>query len=131
MPAEILTDNVLAFCSLTFLAFIDEWGIQMRFRCAYVPESNGIVERCHSTVKRIAVMLRCLIVEAMYWYIATPKDNEMPSSMPANGIYQYQQHVEGIDPKLSLPKVRSNVYQVGELVWVKPPNSQCTTRERE
>ena len=86
------------------------------------------MERCNWTVKRIVARLRCSIAEAMYWYNATPKDNEIPFSMPANGIYQYEQRMKGIDPKPSLPEVRSNVYQVGEPVWVKPPDCWCTTR---
>ena len=56
----------------------------------------------------------------MYWYNATPKDNETLSSVPANGIYQFEQRVKGIDPKQSLPDIRSNAYQVGEPVWVEP-----------
>ena len=63
---------------------------------------------------------RCSIAGALYWYNVTPKDNETISSTPANGIYQYEQHVTGIDPKPSPPEVRSNVYQVGKPVWVKP-----------
>ena len=55
----------------------------------------------------------------------------MPSSMPANGIYQYEQCMKGIDTKPSPPKVRSNIYQVGEPVWVKPPDCRCTTRFRK
>ena len=94
----------------------------------YAPEVNSIAERCHRTVKRIAARSRCSIAEAMYWYNATPKDNETPSSAPANGIYQYKQHVKSIQPKPSPPKVRSNAYQVGEPVWVKPPDCRCTTR---
>ena len=59
----------------------------------------------------------------MYWYNVTPKGNA-----PANGIYQYEQHVKGIDPKPSPPEFRSNAYKVGEPVWVKPADCRCTTR---
>ena len=48
--------------------------------------------------------------------------------MPVNGIYQCEQCVKGIDPKPSPPEVRSNVYQVGEPVWVKPLDCRRTTR---
>ena len=126
--AEILTDNAPAFCSQTFLTLTDELDIWMRYWSAYIPEGNDITEQCHCTVKRIAARSHCLIVEAMYWYNATPKDNKTPSSMPANGICQYEQHVKGIDPKPSLPDIRSNTYHVGEPVWVKPLDCWCTTR---
>ena len=100
----------------------------MRYRSAYVPEGNGIAEQCHHTVKRITARLHCSITEAMYWYIATPEDNETPCSMPASGIFQYEQRVKGIDPNPSSPEARSNAYQVGEPVWVKPLDCRCTTR---
>ena len=89
---------------------------------------NSIVKQCYCTVKRIAARLHCSIVEAVYWYNATSKDNQTLSSAPANGIYQYEQRVKGTDLKPFPPEVRSNIYQVGELVWLKPPDCQCTTR---
>ena len=100
----------------------------MRYRSAYVSEGNGIAERCHRTVKRIAVRSRCSIAEAVFWYNATPKDIETPSSAPANCIYQYEQRMKGIDPEPSPPEDRSNVFQNGEPVWFKPPDSRCTAR---
>lgn len=33
---------------------------------------DGIVERCHRTVKPIADRKGCTIMEAVYWYIFTP-----------------------------------------------------------
>ena len=100
----------------------------MWYQSAYVLEGNGIAEQCHRTVKQIAARLHCLIAEAVYWYNATPKDNETLSCVPANGIYKYEQHVKGLDPKLSLPEDKSNVYQIREPVWVKPLDCRCTTR---
>ena len=120
VPAEILTDNAPAFCSQNFLAFTDEWSIRMQYHSTYVPEGNSIVERCHCTVKRIATKSHYSIAEAVYWYNVIPKDHETLSSAPANGIYQYEQRVKGVDPKPSPPEDRSNVYQIGEPVWVKP-----------
>ena len=42
-PAEILTDNGVVFSGKEFGRFAENWGIQLRFRCAYVPTGNGIV----------------------------------------------------------------------------------------
>ena len=81
--AEILTDNDTAFRSSLLKAFLDEWRVQLRFRCAYVPSGNGIVERYHRTVKRIAARKRCTILEAVCWYNVTPKDDV--SSATATG----------------------------------------------
>ena len=64
----------------------------------------------------------------MYWNNVTPKDNKTPSSVPVNGIYQYEQHMKGIDPKQSPPEVRSNIYHIEEPVWDEPSDCECTTR---
>ena len=66
-PVELLTDNATTFSGETFFRFAERWGVRMRFRCAYVPAGNGIVERSHRTIKRIAPRTRCLVMEAVYW----------------------------------------------------------------
>ena len=78
--------------------------------------------------RRIVLRSRCSIVGAMYWYNATPKDNETLSRMPVNGIDEHEQCIKCVDPKPSPPENTGNIYQIGELVWVKPPNCRCTTR---
>ena len=118
----------LLFTVEVFLFFADERVIWMRYRCAYVSEGNGIVEWCHHTIKRIAARMWCLIQEAVCWYNAMAKDDEIPSSVPANGIYQYEQCVKGVDSKLSTFRGKRNPYQVGEIVWAKIPNVWCITR---
>ena len=74
LPTEILTDNDTAFRSSQLKTFLDEWRVRLRFHCAYVPSGNGIIERCHRTVKRIAARKQYTILEAVYWYNVTPKD---------------------------------------------------------
>ena len=66
-PVELLTDNATAFSGEAFSRFAERWGVRMRFRCAYVPAGNGIVERSHRTIKRIAARTRCSVMEAVYW----------------------------------------------------------------
>ena len=51
-PTEILTDNDTAFRSSLLKTFLDELRVRLRFLCAYVPSGNGIIERCHGTVKK-------------------------------------------------------------------------------
>ena len=86
-PVELLTDNATNFSGETFSRFTERWGVRMRFRCAYVPAGNGIVERSHRTIKRIAARTRCSVMEAVYWYNVTPKDDASASTAPANIIY--------------------------------------------
>lgn len=87
--AEMLVDNDMAFRSKSLEDFLSEWGVRMRFHCARVPSGNGIVERCHRSVKQIAVRKQCTIMEAVYWYNVTPKDNVSLLTAPANLIHRY------------------------------------------
>ena len=86
-PHELLTDNDTAFCSREFRAFANDWGVNLRFRCMYVPARNGIAERCQRTVKRIATRMHCPIQEAVYSHNVTPRDSVSPPTVPTNKIY--------------------------------------------
>ena len=99
-PEENLTDNDKAFGSMEFRRFVEEWGIRIRHRCAYVPRGNSIGERCHRKEKRIADRKVCTIVEAVYKYNATPKDAVTAASAPTNAIHRYRVRIKGIDPPL-------------------------------
>ena len=59
VPSEILTDNEPTFKTKEIRSFLDSWGVQIRLRAAYYPEGNGIVERNHLTIKRIAERSKC------------------------------------------------------------------------
>ena len=92
-PEEILADNDPAFRSQQIKQFSQEW--RLRLRCAYVPSVNGIAERSHRSIKKIAARKQCTISEATYWYI-TPKDGAPPATTPANAIYRYRVREKGI-----------------------------------
>ena len=106
-PHKILTDNDTAFHSKEFKAFTHEWGIHLRFRCAYAPTGNGIAERCHCMVKWIAARMHCPIQEAVYWYNITPRDDVSPSTVPANRIYCYEVGVKGANHASSTALTKS------------------------
>ena len=127
-PVELLTDNATTFSRETFYRFAERWGVRMRFRCAYVPAGNGIVERSHRTIKRIAARTQCLVMEAVYWYNVTPKDNVSASTAPANIIYSYTARIRGVDVTLPPEDARPSSYEVGDSVWVKIPHGRCTTQ---
>ena len=103
----------------------------MRFRCAYVPAGNGIVERSHHTIKCIATRARCSVIEAVYWYNVTPKDDASVSTAPANMIYSYTARIKGIDVMLPLEDAGPSSYKVRDSVWVKIPHGRCTTQFRK
>ena len=128
-PTEILTDNDIAFRSSLLKTFLDEWRVRLRFRCAYVPSGNGIIERCHRTVKRIAARKQCTIPEAVYWYNVTPKDDVSSATAPANMVYRCRIRLKGIN---GTPAPTHNqqqaVFKPDDRVWVKTPHGRCTTK---
>lgn len=135
-PCEILCDNDTVFRGHRFAAFAAKWGIALRFRAAYAPAGNGIIERNHRTVKVIAARKRCSIEEAVHIYNITPRDGENEEESPASGVYRYRvrdcvQHADR-----SLEGAAEDVHQpvgglvVGEPVWVRQQGSRCTDRSR-
>ena len=119
-PVELLTDNATTFSGETFSRFAERWGVRMRFRCAYVPAGNGIVERSHRTIKRIAARTRCSVMEAVYWYNVTPKDDASASTAPANIIYSYTARIRGVDVTLPPEEAGPSSYEVGDSVGENP-----------
>ncbi|KFD54720.1 hypothetical protein M514_04420 [Trichuris suis] len=65
-PEELLTDSDTAFRSKTLACLAARWSMRVRFRCARVPSGNGIVERCHRSVKVIVAKEGCAVAEAVY-----------------------------------------------------------------
>ena len=118
----------MIFSKETFSEFTKHWGIRIRFRCAYITAGNGIVERSHRTIKHIATRTRCSVMEAVYWYNVTPKDDVSASTAPANVIYSYLARIKGIDVILPPDDVGPSSYKVGDSVWVKIPHGRCTTQ---
>ena len=128
-PVELLTDNDPAFRSGAFTQFAERWALRVRFRCAYVASGNGVTERCHRSVKRIAARKHCTIAEAVYWYNVAPKDDIDSATAPANKLYNYEVRLLGIDRVLhSDPGAIDSPYDVGDTVWVKPSVNRCHTK---
>lgn len=128
-PAEILTDNDTAFRSQVLTDFLREWGVRTRFRCAYVPSGNGIAERVHRTVKRIAARSNCSIAKATYWYNVTPRDGSELQSAPANGIHRYELRILGVDTnEIQSDDCLHSPYEIGDVVFVKPADVRCDVR---
>ena len=124
-PEELLTDNDTAFRSKLFADFVKRWDVRLRFRCAHVPSGNGIVERCHRTIKVIAARKGCSVAKAVYLYNLRPNDDHESSSAPANMVYQYPVRVRGVDPCEESKLEADGLYQPGYEVWVRPPNARC------
>ena len=100
----------------------------MQFRCAYVSAGNGIVERCISSVKRIAARMHCPIQEAVYWHNVTTRDSVSPPTAPANKIYRYEVRVKGVDAPITSSGPGHSYYQFGNRMWFKTAPNRCTTK---
>lgn len=124
-PREILTDNATVFRSQKFKDFAIQWGFNLRFRCAYAPEGNAIVERVHRSIKRIAARTRCDVKEAVYLYNVTPLDDVSEDTAPMNVIHAYSARVKGIDEVMEQEVINGCKYRVGDYVWVKGPQNRC------
>ena len=128
-PVELLTDNESAFHSGAFMQFAERWAMRVRFRCAYAASGNGIAEKCHRSVKRIAARKRCTIAEAVYWYNVAPKDDVDSATVPANKLYNYEIRVLVIAHVLhSAQRAIDSPYDVGDAVWVNPPDNRWHTK---
>lgn len=127
-PEEILTDNDTAFRSRVFADFMARWCVRLRFRCSHAPSGNGIVERCHRTIKVIAARKGCEIAEAVYLYNLTSRDDSTQANAPANTLYRYPVRIRGVDHCTEDEEEMNNPYKVGDEVWVTPPNARCDSR---
>ena len=140
-PEELLADNDPAFRSRRFSALMNRWGIRIRFRAAHVPSGNGIIERCHRSIKVIAARTGCTVAEAVYRYNVSPRDDETAESAPANLLYRYEVRVRGMDGRedeaqrpwegqraSSETAAVRDPYRPGDSVWVRPPRARCDTQ---
>uniref|UniRef100_A0A5S6Q1P2 Integrase catalytic domain-containing protein n=1 Tax=Trichuris muris TaxID=70415 RepID=A0A5S6Q1P2_TRIMR len=127
-PEELLLDNDTAFRSRSFTVFAARWGVRLRFRCAYVPSGNGIVERCHRSIKVIAARKDCSILEAVYLYNVTPRDDRSASSTPAAAVYRYDVRIREIDRPPEEDHPGAAPYVIGEKVWVRPAGARCVSK---
>ena len=88
-PEEILTDNDTVFRGRHMAVLAARWRVALRFRAVHEPGGNGVVERCHRTIKVIAARRQCTVAEAVHIYNVTPRDGVTAESAPASGVYQY------------------------------------------
>ena len=127
-PVELLLDNSTAFRSALMEEFAGDWGISLRFRAAYAPSGNGIVERNHRTIKRIAARGKITPEEATFWYNVTPRKDQDVHSVPSSVVHTYPWRLPfdiGVDvePAGGGPDGHLNV---GDDVWLKPNVPSCT-----
>lgn len=122
-PTEILVDNSRAFRSSQLGSACQKWGVRRRFRAAYRPSGNGIVERNHRTVKRTAARTGGSPLDAVFYYNLASQGKSSPSA----SLHKYEWRHPRSDP-IQLEDASQCTYQVGQAVLVKPANVRCTSR---
>ncbi|KFD49845.1 LOW QUALITY PROTEIN: hypothetical protein M513_09312 [Trichuris suis] len=124
-PDELLADNDTAFRSQIFSKLVERWNLRLRFRCAYAPSGNGIIERCHRSVEGDCGQEGSAVCEAVYWYNLMPRDDCSEATAPANAIYRYPVRVRGVDSVVHEVQDVRSPYVVGDEVWIKQPGRKC------
>ena len=89
-PAEFLVDDGASFRSARFQQLLSRWKVRLLFRCAYRPSRNGIVERNHRTVKRMAARVGGDPLDMVFHYNTTPKEACSEESVPAVAVFTYR-----------------------------------------
>ena len=124
MPREVLMDNSRTFHSRELEQFCLKWGVMRHFRGAGREQGNGIVERVHRTIKRIAARSRISIQEACFWFNASSGPGGQPSAMEKVFTYEWRYPMRERECQQE-PTCR---YQIGDIVWVKSRNNRCDTQ---
>jgi hypothetical protein len=88
-PKEVLMDNAATFRSSLLLELLTRWNVKPIFRCVNRPQGNGIIERNHRTIKRMAARTEGNILDMVYWYNYTPKTTDDENSVPSAMVYKY------------------------------------------
>uniref|UniRef100_A0A5S6QIU7 RNA-directed DNA polymerase n=1 Tax=Trichuris muris TaxID=70415 RepID=A0A5S6QIU7_TRIMR len=127
-PEELLVDNDPSFRRQLFTRLTKRWDVRLRFRCAFIPSGNGIVQRCHRTIKVIAARKKCSVAKAVYLYNMTPRDNCSAETAPPNAIYRYVIRIRDVDQAAGEEKIASCPYKIGDEVSVRTPTGRCDTQ---
>ena len=120
---ELLMDNALSFRSDHMNRFCDKWSTIPTFRCANRPSGNGIVERNHRTIKRMAARCQADPLDMVFWYNVAPRNN-CKNQSPAASIFQYTWRFRKQETPLTKHKCR---YKTGQDVYKKPFPMRCTS----
>ena len=121
-------DNSTVFRSAVLKEALDRWKVRQFFRAAYRPSGNGIVERHHRMVKAVAERGQISPLEAVFWYNMAPRSGQEEASVPQRAVFRYDWRHPCAEPQPEGDSEGPESIEVGDEVWVKPPNACCTTQ---
>jgi hypothetical protein len=126
-------DNSKTFRSQELQSLCAKWKVRLTYRCAYRPSGNGIIERNHRTIKRMAARTGEDALDMVYWYNSAPKEGVDKETVPSAGIFKYEWRYPDT-PQAQVEKRPASsglVFEIGERVVVKPERARCTTEWTE
>ena len=124
---QILMDNATAFRSEKMANLLKKWNIKSWYRAAYKASGNGIVERHHRTVKALAERGGFGPVQAVFSYNVSPKKGQDQETVPQISVHPYEWRLPWQEGTNIDESEEQAVVQEGDEVWLKPPESKCTT----
>ena len=120
----VLFDNSSSFRSQILEELCSRWSVLRKFRCAYRPSGNGIIERNHRTIKRMAARTGKAPTLMTFWYNSAPfADDDIPSSL----LYRYNQRNPAVSTASQDNRGTFGGCTVSESVYIKPERAKCTT----
>jgi len=120
-PEELLLDNYSTFHSREIKNLLDEWNVKQVFRCANRPSGNGIVERVHRTIKRMAGRSGRSPLAMVYFYNISPLTADKLDTSPYYLLFNRQPCVYRVERHRRV----LHDFEVGDEVYVKPMNAAC------
>ena len=87
-PDELLLDNSTSFRSKVVEEVCSRWNVHRRYRAAYRPSGNGIVERHHRTIKARAVRTGADPRQIVFWYNLAARDGVKDESAPCAEVFR-------------------------------------------
>jgi len=125
-PGEIVLDNFKSFRSHQVLALLQRWNVSQWFRCAHRPSGNGIVERHHRTIKRMAARSRGNVLDMVYYYNLAPKVPGNADSSPRSRLFRFE--LSFCPNQRKLRSDEACEFSEGDAVYVKPAQARCTNQ---
>ena len=136
-PKQLLTDNDTIFRSKELMTFLKSWCVESVCSSAYRSQGNGVVERVHRTIKRMAARTNNSVTTCVFWYNVTRGERKFsPYELVFGvkpripGVREYRQEIDRPSQMQQEPVSDAlwhdnNPFVVGNNVYLKPPSKRC------
>ena len=103
--------------------------MELIYRAAHRPSGNGLIERNHRTVKRIAARVGSSVQEAVFLYNLLPRTGTDVSTAPSYQLFKRQWSLNRwVGRATQGGRPGNSSYKAGDVVFVKPAGANCTSK---